>query len=142
MDYPLPQGIEVNHEKTLAILGIPPPKNVKQLQSFLQTAHEEEEKAFQTLKQCLVSPPILKQADFSNPSLIRTDASNYALEAVLLKGEDKEEHPVEFASRLLNPSERNYSTTKQEALPVVWALNKFKSYIDGVSINVASDHNP
>ncbi|GFW33344.1 hypothetical protein TNCV_2795111 [Trichonephila clavipes] len=32
-----PQGIEVDHEKTSAILGIPPPKNVKQLQSFLQT---------------------------------------------------------------------------------------------------------
>ncbi|GFW52691.1 retrovirus-related Pol polyprotein from transposon 297 [Trichonephila clavipes] len=103
-----PQGIEVDHEKTSAILGIPPPKNVKQLQSFLQTCSwyrkfianfseiarplsnltkkkafwkwsEEEEKAFQTLKQCLVSPPILKQADFSKPFLIRTDASNYAL---------------------------------------------------------------
>ncbi|GFU31591.1 retrovirus-related Pol polyprotein from transposon 412 [Trichonephila clavipes] len=33
----IPQGIEVDHEKTSAILGIPPPKNVKQLQSFLQT---------------------------------------------------------------------------------------------------------
>ncbi|GFU68055.1 retrovirus-related Pol polyprotein from transposon 297 [Trichonephila clavipes] len=113
-----PQGIEVDHEKTSAILGIPLPKNVKQLQSFLQTCSwyrkfianfseitrplsnltkkkafwkwsEEEEKAFQTLKQCLVSPPILKQADFSKPFLIRTDASNYALGAVLLQGEDK-----------------------------------------------------
>ncbi|GFW12575.1 retrovirus-related Pol polyprotein from transposon 17.6 [Trichonephila clavipes] len=136
-----PQGIEVDHERTSAILRIPPPKNGKQLQSFLQTCSwyrkfianfseiarplsnltkkkalwkwsEEEEKAFQTLKQCLVSPPILKQADFSKPFLIRTDASNYALRAVLLQGEDKEEHPVEFASRLLNPAERNYSTTE------------------------------
>ncbi|GFW42339.1 transposon Tf2-9 polyprotein [Trichonephila clavipes] len=103
---------------------------------------EEEEKAFQTLKQCLVSPPILKQADFSKPFLIRTDASNYALGAVLLQGEDKEEHPVEFASRLLNPAERNYSTTEREALAVVWALNKFRGYIDGASITVASDHQP
>ncbi|GFV46880.1 transposon Tf2-6 polyprotein [Trichonephila clavipes] len=112
------QGIEVDHEKTSAILGIPPPKNAKQQQSFLQTCSwyrkfianfseiaqplsnltkkkafwkwsEEEEKAFQTLKQCLVSPPILKQADFSKPFLIRTDASNYTLGAVLLQGEDK-----------------------------------------------------
>ncbi|GFX41919.1 retrovirus-related Pol polyprotein from transposon 17.6 [Trichonephila clavipes] len=167
-----PQGIEVDHEKTSAILGIPLPKNVKQLQSFLQTCSwyqkfianfseiarflsnltkkkafwkwsEEEEKAFQTLKQCLVSPPILKQADFSKPFLIRTDASNYALEVVLLQGEDKEEHPVEFASRLLNPAERNYSITEREALAVVWALNKFRGYIDGASITVAaSDHQP
>ncbi|GFW24739.1 retrovirus-related Pol polyprotein from transposon 17.6 [Trichonephila clavipes] len=150
---------------------IPPPKNVKQLQSFLKICSwyrkfianfseiarplsnltkkkafwkwsEEEEKAFQTLKQCLVSPPILKQADFSKPFLIRTDASNYALGAVLLQGEDKEEHPVEFATRLLNPAERNYSTTEREALAVVWALNKFRGYIDGASITVASDHQP
>ncbi|GFX01863.1 retrovirus-related Pol polyprotein from transposon 412 [Trichonephila clavipes] len=98
---------------------------------------EEEEKAFQTLKQCLVSPPILKQADFSKPFLIKTDASNYALGAVLLQGENKEEHPVEFASRLLNPAERNYSTTEREALAVVWALNKFRGYIHGASITVA-----
>ncbi|GFX95522.1 retrovirus-related Pol polyprotein from transposon 297 [Trichonephila clavipes] len=101
---------------------------------------EEEEKAFQTLKQCLVSPPILKQADFSKPFLIRTDASNYALGAVLLQGEDKEEHPVEFVSRLLNPAERNYSTTRSSSCGLV--LNKFRGYIDGASITVASDHQP
>ncbi|GFT00893.1 retrovirus-related Pol polyprotein from transposon 297 [Trichonephila clavipes] len=137
-----PQGIEVDHEKASAILGIPPPENVKQLQSFLKPTHEEEEKAFQTLKQCLVYPPILKQADFSKPFLIRTDASNYALGAVLLQGENKEEHPVEFASRLSNPAERNYSTTEREALAVVRALNRFRGYIDGASITVASDHQP
>ncbi|GFV87334.1 retrovirus-related Pol polyprotein from transposon 297 [Trichonephila clavipes] len=120
-----PQGIEVDHEKTSAILGIPPPKN-------------SEEKAFQTLKQCLVSPPILKQANFSKPFLIRTDASNYALGAVLLQGEDKEEHPIEFASRLLNPAERNYSTTEREALAVFWALNKFRGYIDATVMGQAS----
>ncbi|GFT10575.1 retrovirus-related Pol polyprotein from transposon 297 [Trichonephila clavipes] len=85
---------------------------------------------------------ILKQADFSKPFLIRTDASNYALGAVLLQGEDKEEHPVEFASRLLNPAKRNYSSTEREALAVVWAVNKFRGYIDGASITVASDHQP
>ncbi|GFW34730.1 retrovirus-related Pol polyprotein from transposon 17.6 [Trichonephila clavipes] len=166
---PPPQGIEIDYEKTSAILGIPPPKNVKQLQSFRQTCSwyrkfianfseiaqplsnltkkkafgkwsEKEEKAFQTLRQCLVSPPILKQADFSKPFLIRTDVRNYALGAVLLGGEDKVEHPVEFASRLLNPAERNYSTTEREALAVVWALNKFRGYIDGTSITVASNH--
>ncbi|GFV57088.1 retrovirus-related Pol polyprotein from transposon 297 [Trichonephila clavipes] len=108
-----PQGIEVDHEKTSAILGIPPPKNVKQLQSFMQTCSwyqkfianfseiarplsnltkkkaswkwsEEEEKAFQTLKECLVSPPILKQADFSKLFLIRTDAITL-IEEVLLR---------------------------------------------------------
>ncbi|GFW12874.1 retrovirus-related Pol polyprotein from transposon 297 [Trichonephila clavipes] len=126
-----PQRIEVDHEKTSAVLGIPPPKD-----------SEEEEKAFQTLKQCLVSPPILKQADFSKPFLIRTDPSNYALGAVLLQGEDKDEYPVKFASRLLNPAERNSSTTEREVLAVVWALNKFRGYIDGENITVASNQQP
>ncbi|GFV62460.1 retrovirus-related Pol polyprotein from transposon 17.6 [Trichonephila clavipes] len=141
------QGIEVDHEQTSAILRIPLPKNVKQLHNLTKKKSswkwsEEEEKAFQTLKQCLVSLPILKQADFSKPFQIRTDASNYALGAVLLQGEDKEEHPVEFASMLLNPAERNYSTTEREALAVVWALNKLRGYTDGASITVASDHQP
>ncbi|GFV07381.1 retrovirus-related Pol polyprotein from transposon 412 [Trichonephila clavipes] len=92
---------------------------------------EEEEKAFQTLKQCLVSPLILKQADFSKPFLIRTDASNYALGVVLLQGKNKEEHPGEFARRLLNPAERNYSITEREALamtsPLGSAITVFQS---------------
>ncbi|GFW28333.1 transposon Tf2-11 polyprotein [Trichonephila clavipes] len=82
------------------------------------------------------------EAVFKRLMDFKTDASNYALGAVLLQGEDKEEHPVEFSSRLLNPAERNYSTTEREALAVVWALNKFRGYIDGASITVASDHQP
>ncbi|GFU85682.1 retrovirus-related Pol polyprotein from transposon 297 [Trichonephila clavipes] len=140
-----PKGIEVDNEKTSAIFGIPLPKNIARPLSNLTKKKaswkwsEEEEKAFQTLKQCSVSPSILKQADFSKPFLIITDASNYTLGAVLLQGEDKEDHPAEFASRLLNPAERNYSTTEREALAVVWALNKFRGYIDGISLTVASD---
>ncbi|GBM56030.1 Retrovirus-related Pol polyprotein from transposon 17.6 [Araneus ventricosus] len=53
-----------------------------------------------------------------------------------------EEHPIEYASRLLNPGERNYSTTEREALAVVWALNKFRGYVEGSKITVASDHQP
>ncbi|GFU31621.1 retrovirus-related Pol polyprotein from transposon 297 [Trichonephila clavipes] len=132
----IPQGIEVDHEKTSAILGIPPPKNVKQLQSFLQTCSWY--RKFIANFSEIARP----QADFTKHFLIRTVASNYVLGAVLLQGEDKEEHPVEFASTLLNPAERNYSTTEREALAVVCVLNKFRDHIDGTSITVASDHQP
>ncbi|GFV29814.1 transposon Tf2-11 polyprotein [Trichonephila clavipes] len=70
------------------------------------------------------------------------DASNYALGAVLLQGEGSDEHPTEYASRLLTPAERNYSTTEREALAAVWALKKFRGYIEGTEITVASDHQP
>ncbi|GFV58175.1 transposon Tf2-9 polyprotein [Trichonephila clavipes] len=67
----------------------------------------------------LMTPPILKQADGSKPFTIRTDASSYALGAVLLQGSGPDEHVIEYASRLMIPAERNYSTTKREALAVV-----------------------
>ncbi|GFT71354.1 hypothetical protein TNCV_2526441 [Trichonephila clavipes] len=104
---------------------------------------EIEQQAFQTLKQCLITPPILRQVDPKKPFIIRTDASSYALGAVLLQGESPtDEQPVEYASRLLSSAEKNYSTTEREALAVVWALNKFRGYIEGAEITVASDHQP
>ncbi|GFS54202.1 retrovirus-related Pol polyprotein from transposon 297 [Trichonephila clavipes] len=104
---------------------------------------EIEQQAFQTLKQCLITPPILRQVDPKKPFIIRMDASSYALGAVLLQGESPtDEQPVEYASKLLSSAEKNYSTTEREALAVVWALNKFRGYIEGAEITVASDHQP
>ncbi|GFX68405.1 retrovirus-related Pol polyprotein from transposon 297 [Trichonephila clavipes] len=139
-----PQGIEVDHEKTPAILGIPPPKNVKQLQSFLQTCSLYQ-KFIANFSE--IARPLSNLTKKGSLEMVRGRGESISnLEAmfgaVLLQGEDKEEHPVEFASRLLNPAERNYSTTEREALAVVWALNKFRGYIDGASITVASDHQP
>ena len=167
-----PNGLEVDPAKVEAIVGIPPPKTVKQVQSFLQTCSwyrrfipgfadisrplsnltkkktvwkwgELEQKAFETLKKCLSTTPVLKQVDDTKPFILKTDASNYALGAVLLQGDDKtSEHPIEYASRLLTDAERNYSTTEREALAVVWALGKFRGYVEGQNITVATDHQP
>ncbi|GBN20563.1 Retrovirus-related Pol polyprotein from transposon 17.6 [Araneus ventricosus] len=164
-------GIEVDQEKVSAIQKIPVPTNVKEAQSFLQTCswfrryvpnfaniarplsnltkknvqwfwgHEQQD-AFETLRKSLITPPVLKQPDGSKPFRIRTDASSYALGAVLTQGEGPEEHVIEYASRLLIPAERNYSTTEREALAVVWALEKFRGYVESQKIIIASDHQP
>ncbi|KAL0878922.1 hypothetical protein ABMA27_003919 [Loxostege sticticalis] len=104
------------------------------------TWSEEQELAFQKLKESLTTAPVLRQADSTKPYRIKTDASNYALGAVLVQGEGKDEHPVEYASRLLTAAERNYSTTEREALAVVWAVNKFRSYIEGLPTEIITDH--
>jgi hypothetical protein len=85
--------------------------------------------AFQTLKKQLTSTPVLRTAD---PA--------YALGAAFLQGEASEERPIEYASRLLTEAEKNYATTEREALAIVWAINKFRSYIEEASVVVITDH--
>ncbi|GBM20387.1 Retrovirus-related Pol polyprotein from transposon 17.6 [Araneus ventricosus] len=164
-------GIEVDQEKVAAIQKIPVPTNVKEVQSFLQTCSwfrryvpnfaniarplsnltkknvqwiwcPEQQEAFKNSSKSLITPPVLKQADGSKPFRSRTDASSYALGAALTQGEGPEEHVIEYASRLLIPAERNYSTTEREALAVVWALEKFRGYVENQEIMIASDHQP
>ncbi|GFU87870.1 retrovirus-related Pol polyprotein from transposon 17.6 [Trichonephila clavipes] len=164
-------GNEADQDKISAIQKIPVPTNVKEVQSLLQTCSwfcryvpnfadiarplssltkkkvqwhwgPEQQESFETLKMRLMTPPILKQADGSKPFTIRTDASSYELGAVLLQGSGPDEHVIEYASRLMIPAERNYSTIEREALAVVWALEKFRDYVENQQIFLASDHQP
>lgn len=70
------------------------------------------EKAFERLKKELVSPPVLAYPQSDKEFTLVTDASGEALGAVL----GQEGRPVEYASRMLNPAERNYSTFERELL--------------------------
>ncbi|KAM2630616.1 hypothetical protein TB1_029463 [Malus domestica] len=68
------------------------------------------------------------------------DASDYALGAVLGQRKDKRPHVVYYASRTLNDAQLNYSTTEKELLAVVFALDKFRSYLIGTKVIVFTDH--
>ncbi|XP_062539282.1 uncharacterized protein LOC134207592 [Armigeres subalbatus] len=57
------------------------------------------------------------------------DASKYALGAVLSQINDNKDHPVAFASRTLYKHEINYSTTEKKALAIIWAIDKFNTYL-------------
>lgn len=113
-----PLGIQMDPEKIEAIQNRPPPQNVKQAMSFIQTCSwyrrfvanfaeviqpltqltrknvkwtwgPEQQSTFETMKTLLTSAPILAQADESLPFIIKTDASGYALGAVLVQGRKK-----------------------------------------------------
>ncbi|CAL8993305.1 unnamed protein product [Prunus brigantina] len=68
------------------------------------------------------------------------DASNYALGAVLGQRVNKLPHVIYYASRTLNDAQLNYSTTEKELLAVIFALEKFRSYLVGSKVIVYSDH--
>ncbi|MBT0984651.1 Ty3/Gypsy family RNase HI domain-containing protein, partial [Salmonella enterica subsp. enterica serovar Typhimurium] len=68
------------------------------------------------------------------------DASDYALGAVLGQRKDKKPHVIYYASRTLNDAQLNYSTTEKELLAVVFALDKFRSYLIGTKVIVFTDH--
>ncbi|XP_062086178.1 uncharacterized protein LOC133792288 [Humulus lupulus] len=68
------------------------------------------------------------------------DASDYAVGAVLGKRVDKLPHVIYYASRTLNDAQLNYSTTEKELLAVIFALEKFRSYLIGTKVIIYTDH--
>ena len=74
----------------------------------------EHENAFQSLKSMLLYSPILRLPDLSKPFIIRTDASDYGVGAVLLQEHDGKKFPVAYASKKLSTHERGYSVIERE----------------------------
>ena len=68
------------------------------------------------------------------------DASDYAMRVVLGQRVGKFPHVIHYASKTLNDSQINYSTTEKELLVVVFALEKFSSYLIGSIVLIYTDH--
>jgi len=89
----------------------------------------------------LTSPPILAYPDFGKPFIVYTDASTFALGAILSqKDENNKERVIAYASRTLNKHERNYGVTELECLAVVWAVRHFHHYLHGQKFTIVTDH--
>jgi len=151
------------------ISNLPPPRTVKEVRSFLGHARfyrrfiqdfskiarplckllvkdapfifdEDCKKAFGALKTILTSTPVIQPLSWGAHFEIMCDASDYVVGAVLGQRIDRLPHVIYYASRTLNDAQLNYSTTEKELLVVVFALDKFRSYLLGSKVIIYSDH--
>ncbi|GFX64957.1 retrovirus-related Pol polyprotein from transposon gypsy [Trichonephila clavipes] len=117
-----------------------PPHNAKEVSKFLGMSQcwsiEAQAQAFDAVKAAITKAPVLKFPDFKTPFELFTDARSIGVGAVL----NQEQRPVVFASRTLSAAERNYTVTERECLAVVWALNKFRTYLGSLPSKVITDH--
>ena len=163
------KGIEVDKAKIEVIEKLPPPTNVKGVRSFLGHAGfyrrfikdfskiarpltqllcqdvpfnftDECLDAFNKLKQALISAPVIQPPDWSLPFELMCDASDYAVGAVLGQKKDGKLHAIYYASKTLDQAQVNYATTEKELLAVVYAMDKFRSYLIGSKVIVHTDH--
>ncbi|GJX12982.1 putative reverse transcriptase domain-containing protein [Tanacetum coccineum] len=97
---------------------------------------EEQESAFQLLKQKLCEAPILALSEGNNNFVVDCDASLQGLGAVLMQ----REKAIAYASRQLKPHEENYTTHYLELGAVVFALKIWRHYLYGTKCTIFTDH--
>ena len=100
-------------------------------------------KAFQHIKNVLVSSTFVTHYNPSLPLRLAADASPYGLGAVISHVmEDGQEQPIAFASRTLSKSEQNYSQIEKEALALIFGVKKFHLYLCGQTFTLVTDRKP
>jgi hypothetical protein len=92
------------------------------------------------LKKAHISAPVIYPPDWHLPFEIMCDASDYAVGAVLGQSKDKKHYAISYASKTLTGLQLNYITTEKELLTMVFAIEKFRSYLVGAKVIVYTDH--
>nr|GEW88786.1 reverse transcriptase domain-containing protein [Tanacetum cinerariifolium] len=162
-------GIVVDRAKVDIIAKLPHPTTVKGVRSFLGHAgfyrrfiqdlskisrsmthllekntlfifFEDCIKAFYMLKKKLTEAPILIAPNWDLPFEFMCDASDFAIGAVLGQRHEKHFKPIHYASKTMTDAESNYTTTEKEMLTVVYAFEKFRSYLIMNKSIVHTDH--
>nr|GEX42681.1 reverse transcriptase domain-containing protein [Tanacetum cinerariifolium] len=162
-------GIEVDKAKVDVIAKLPHPTTVKGIRSFLGHAgfyrriiqdflkiarpitrllkkytpflfSKECVEAFQTLERKLTEASILISLDWDMPFELMCDASDFAIGAVLGQHQEKHFRPIHYTSKTMTEAESNYTTIEKEMLAVVYAFEKFRSYLIMNKSIVYTDH--
>ncbi|MBW0526928.1 hypothetical protein O181_066643 [Austropuccinia psidii MF-1] len=152
----------MDQERIQKIINWRPPRNLKDLQSFLGFTNfychfiknyskkinsltsfvkkdsliplnEESLSHFNQLKEALTIAPILSHFNRSLPTIVETDASDYSLGAVLSQAADSGKHTIEFDSHKIMPEELNYEIHDKELLGIVWALKHWRDFLLSLS---------
>ena len=100
------------------------------------------QKSFDKIKSSLLNYPVLRFPDFTKDFFLSTDASDFAISAVLEQQHGNDLLPIAFISRQLSKAERSYSTTEKECLAIFWALEHLRCYLLGHRTHVLTDHQP
>ena len=162
-------GVSVDPAKTAAIQRWKPLDSLREVQSFLEFANwfrmyipgysqkigplteltkknvpfiwsPECQNCFDWLKGCLQEPPVLALPDYQQQFEVRADASSTGVGAVLMQGG----RPLAYESAAFALAERNYTIGEQELLAVVFALKKWRTYLEGGEhpVRIVTDHLP
>jgi len=117
-----------------------------ELNKKLETKWEwtpQAETAFKELKHRFTTAPVLGHFGATKPVIIETEASDFAIGAVLSQRDSEEKlHPVAFHSRKFSPAEINYEIHDKELLAIVDAFKHWRRYCEGAEhqIQVFTDH--
>ena len=84
---------------------------------------DNEVTAFKAMKNAMIHAPVLRNPDFHRPFVLQTDASDFAIGAVLSQKFENGEHPIAFLSRKLLPRERIIQLLKRSVLQSLRVLN-------------------
>ncbi|KAK7090171.1 hypothetical protein V1264_010004 [Littorina saxatilis] len=101
-----------------------------------------QEKAYQTVRDLMSRDPVLRLPDTAKEFILRTDASDEGIGAMLMQEHGGKPFPVSYASKKLSGAEKNYSTMEKECLAIVWGIKKFELYLQGVKFVLQTDHKP
>ncbi|XP_056691831.1 uncharacterized protein [Spinacia oleracea] len=162
------RGIDANPEKVEAILNLPEPKNIRDIQRltgkmaaltrfisksadkslpFFQVLkgnktfkwEEEQEKAFKEVKNHLKSLPTIARPEVGDILQLYISASKKTVAAALVVEKDKIQQPVNFVSHILNPAEQRYPLIEKMAFAIMIAARKLKPYFDAHKVQVLTN---
>ncbi|KAK3509259.1 hypothetical protein QTP70_027039 [Hemibagrus guttatus] len=168
------RGVEMDAVKVRSVTEWPAPTTIRELQRFLGFANfyrrfirnystvagpltsllsgkpkrlswtDQARAAFQQLKDCFTSAPILRHPDPDLPFVVEVDASSSGLGAILSQrhGEPGKLHPCAFYSRKLTAAEANYDVGNRELLAIKAALEEWRHWLEGARhpFQVLTDH--